>query len=444
MKINLSMSLATYQKINNQLDRARLKNSGQDEGYVWALFISYIIFMGTFYFINIAPVNNIYLYLLLPVALLPLEWRLKFIYGFYFPMPQSLSLYNLLRNFNTCGTSLAAALFIYITNKAVLTYIFPEVDSTQIYILGGSFFPLALYFVINIRLCVDMPNFFQKYFYLMGPVVAINAAVNIYEFLFSLPDFTSFQDVRMSPSFGCGVNTHSATSSALTYAIHFFGLTATLSKNTSKIFKYVFLICLFTLMSAIILTQARGTFIGLILAILLVFILSSDKKKSILLFGSIMVGIIPLFLLSKIRSFAFARGDNNRLEIWTGFLEIIKKQSIFGHGDRDFMQGSLFEIVISNGEHIHHAHNILLNALWRGGLVGLISLVYILVFGIYRSVIYLKKKSDGSPLGLLLILIIAGMVDIEFHITPVAWLWTTAWLPLLFGVGADAKLRMIE
>jgi O-antigen ligase len=411
-----------------------------DTAYVAVLFVTYIIYMSYFYFFNVGPVNELFYLYLAPVAFLPFRWKMVKTHIFSLPLPATLSLDNLKRSFSLCLEPLPFILFIYVINKAILTLFLPNIDLLITGELIKGFIPLLAYFIITIRLCVDVPGFYEKYFAIMGPVVSINALINIYIYLHALPSLDLFENIRLSPSFGSGVNTNAPTAAALTYAIHVYGLFILLLQNKYKKLIFLYFVSTLILLVPLLLTQTRGSIIALVLALAFTFLIDfKNKYANMKILSLILCAIASFFVFTKAGAFAYSRGDNQRLEIWVKFLEVIKNQSILGCGDRDFINGKLFEIVVNSGEHIHHAHNILINALWRGGLIGFISLAAILVFGAYNSFLYYMTKKDPIPLGLLIILTIAGMVDVEFHITPVTWLWTTAWLPLLFVVSVRTK-----
>jgi O-antigen ligase len=332
------------------------------------------------------------------------------------------------------------ALIIYVFNKAILTYFVPAPDTRYLYYLDNYLPPLLLYFIATIRLCVDMPNFYDKFFQFVGPIVALNASINLFNHFEKLPSFFDFQIYRLEPIFGAGVDTHAATSAGFTYALYLYAMIILIAKKKTKLFAIINSFSMVVLIAALILTQARGALVGLSFALVIISVLSS-KQAQFKIIGAL-VTIVSLFMaFPKIRSFAFSRGDTFRLEVWRQFLVITKKWFVFGFGDRGFGEKDLFSITVSSGEQVHHAHNILLNALWRGGIIGFVTLAYVLIGGIYKSFCYFKVTSDALPLGLLLMLSISGMVDFEAHLFPAPWLWTSVWLPMLFAIGSEAKMN---
>jgi hypothetical protein len=61
---------------------------------------------------------------------------------------------------------------------------------------------------------------------------------------------------------------------------------------------------------------------------------------------------------------------------------------------------------------------------------------------IYNDILYRNRhflEKNPIPFGSLLMLVIAGSVDFELHIFPAAWMWTTAWMPIIFVVGLGAN-----
>jgi hypothetical protein len=414
-----------------------------DHAYTLALFAAYVLFLSSLFFLNSLVPNQFFLYFLAPVMLAPTQWKLVAITGLSIPVPARISFCNIIRNINLCFSPLAIAIIIYVFNKAILTYLVPAPDTHYLYYLDTYLPPLLLYFIATIRLCVDMPNFYEKFFQCVGPIVAINASINIFNHFQALPNISEFQAYRLEPMFGAGVNTHAATAAGFTYALYLYALIILITKNKTKIIQLVNYCSMIMLIFALILAQARGALVGLSLALFVISVISSKKARYKIIASLIIIN--SLFMaFPQIRSFAISRGDTFRLEVWAQFLTVTKKWFIFGFGDRGFGEKDLFSITVSSGEQVHHAHNILFNALWRGGMIGFITLSYVLIGGIYKSFCYFKVTSDAIPLGLILMLSISGMVDFEAHLFPAPWLWTSVWLPMLFAIGSEAKMKFQE
>lgn len=411
-----------------------------DAGYVLALFISYIIFLSSLFFLSSLVPNQFFLYLLAPVILAPVQWKLVFFRGLYIPIPARISLCNLIRSLSLCRSPLAIALIIYVFNKAILTYFVPVPDTRYLYYLDSYLPPLLLYFMATIRLCADIPNFYEKFFQCITPIVALNALINIFYHFQAMPAISEFQAYRLEPMFGAGVGTHAATGAGFTYALYLYAMIILITKKKTKLVATLNYCSIIALVAALILTQARGALVGLSLTLAIISVLSSKQAR--LKIVAILIAIVSLFMaFPKIRSFAISRGDTFRLEVWGQFLTITKKWFVFGFGDRGFGEKDLFSITVSSGEQVHHAHNILFNALWRGGLIGFVTLIYVLIGGIYKSYRYFKATTDAIPLGLILMLSISGMVDFEAHLFPAPWLWTSVWLPMLFAIGSEPKMK---
>jgi hypothetical protein len=424
-----------------QFKRGMETGGGEDADYVSALFFSYVIFLSSFFFLDELTLNGFFLFFLAPITLAPIEWRAIQLKNINIPIPNKISLYNQTRNLSLCRTPLCAAIIIYMFQKATISYLFPVAENdfySQIYFFEffELFLPSLLIFLMaTIRVCVDYPRFYSKFFFVMGPVVATNALINIYLYFKSIPNLEEFQSHRLIAQFGSGIEINSTTPVCFTYALYLFGLTCGLLKVKSKPYLFVAIFSILPLISGIILSQTRGGLIGLLVTLAVVAIFSSSyMRKHLLIKGALIIG--AFMSVPQIRDFAFIRQDTHRFEVWQKFWELSKERIIFGYGDR-----YIFSVSISDGEFIHHGHNILFNALLRGGVIGFATLAYSLFMGIYRALVYFRKYSDPTPFGGLVMLLISGMVDFELHIGPSAWLWSSLWLPIFFALGADAALR---
>lgn len=410
-----------------------------DDKYIVVVFIAYLGFLATLFLSNSLATNFFFYSILAPIALAPISWQSKTLWGIRLVVPQQITVKNQARALGLCRDWAAIALFVYVLDKCLLAIFLPAIDFKYYYYITEYLLPILLFFIISIRLIVDVPRFYYLFFTFLTPIIALNAGVNIYKYAHIVSDITLFQDLRLSPTFGAGVDEAAATSAGFSYAFYLFGGLMTLFFETDKKLKWLLIISVVILSLALLLTQTRGAFIALTLSLVVVTVFLNKKFKiAIILTLSMLLG--SFLMLPKIRNYALMRGDNQRLELWSKFSKIIKERVLLGYGERGFGRGSegephLFNVVLNSGETIHHAHNIFINAQLRGGLIALFALVYIVIRGFYVSYSCLRMEQNPIPFGSLLMLVIAGSVDFELHIFPAAWMWTTAWMPIIFVVG---------
>lgn len=186
------------------------------------------------------------------------------------------------------------------------------------------------------------------------------------------------------PEVGIGVNYIGFfTITAILFSITHLNTTAELP------FKIAAIICVFALSVATILTGTRGTFLGLIFPLLLLFY---RHKKTVTAFFLIFLVIIsftpvkqiltPEALLSKLR-------QDVRKNIWYVYSEVIKDRPIagIGYGMQTYDKKLIDEYNSKNSslhkmQHFYAPHNTFIDVTVRLGVVGLALFLYIIfVFG---------------------------------------------------------------
>ena len=122
-------------------------------------------------------------------------------------------------------------------------------------------------------------------------------------------------------------------------------------------------------LAIVMLAQSRGALLGCIAA-LLVALLALPIRVSLVL-ASMVAAAAALIAIAFPESvqLIFGRADSSRFALWLHYLEVSRDRPWLGHGldfDTAYQIGRLT---------IYTPHNILLAALVRGGMLGLLSLV---------------------------------------------------------------------
>ena len=177
------------------------------------------------------------------------------------------------------------------------------------------------------------------------------------------------------------------------------------------------------LISFIILTNSRASFVAL--GTSLIFLLLIHKSKKILY----LLAIITIILLTTLifqPDIIIKRGFSLRPEIWSSSLEQIKNNLFFGHG-----LGTKISIYIKEqGLRFNNIHNQHLGIIYNFGVIGFILWISLLVsmFNIYRK----NKLSFLSQVGAAMLIygIISGITESTNIFTRPKEQWFLFWLPI--------------
>jgi hypothetical protein len=315
------------------------------------------------------------------------------------------------------------------------TTVTPNFSITWLSALLGYLISIALFLLITARLSNSINDFYGSFFTILSLIMSLNAAVNIFNFLQTLPSVGSFSEVRLTPDFGVAP-IHFPTVAALTYATGLVTAGGVFALETCWVRKSIAGVSVLILFAAISLTQSRGPLIGSLVALSVVFYFSVPGAIRQYLLAAPLFLMLSFLLLPKAGAFALARGDNHRFEVWKRFFELALNRPIFGYGER--LEVHLY---ISDGENLGHAHNILLSALMRGGILGAVSLMLIYIFSLFYGYKFAYFYNNPMPLGLIAVILIAGAVDFDQIIFLADWQWVSFWLPIGLAVATERRMR---
>ena len=147
------------------------------------------------------------------------------------------------------------------------------------------------------------------------------------------------------------------------------------SKEAKNIYKFITLILTIFLTSALFLTLSRGTWLGFLLALILMLILKG-RFKALSIAILLLVAVVALFpdIRDRVLLTFQKGGDAGRFTIWKAALQMIKDNPFFGKGIGTFMDYSTKYITTSSPV---YAHNCYLQ-IWAE--TGIFSLVSFLLF----------------------------------------------------------------
>lgn len=284
-------------------------------------------------------------------------------------------------------------------------------------------------------------DFLPRFVAAFSTLVAASALYNIVTYLsgINLSNFEAARDLpvlRLVNSLGMPGYTNSTNISA-TYALLCVASAAVIvDSRPSRLTRYGLIPVALILLSAVILTQSRSAYFGVIVGLVLVLWTASRalRRVALISFGAgVALAAIVLMLTPQVRDTIASRGASHRPEIWKVFADKALQKPLLGYGGL-----SNIDIKLSDGTPIDQPHNLVLSAQVRGGIFAALAMVTLLAGSLYWSARFLKLRGEVIPLVMIATIATTGMFDYNLLITPVTWPWVTFWLP--FGICAGAEI----
>jgi O-antigen ligase len=184
-------------------------------------------------------------------------------------------------------------------------------------------------------------------------------------------------------------------------------------------------------LTVILFAHSRGALLGCAAA-LAVAILSLPRRSAFIVAGALlMAAIAAAIVFYEYVSFALLlRGDAYRFNLWQHYLELTLHRPLLGYG-LHFDATYLADI----GATIYTAHNQLLGAMLRGGLLGLSLLTATFAAAIW-AVVAAAKRGWWLPAVVLAACLAMTSVDHEPVPETFGYYWYVFWLPLSLAAAA--------
>lgn len=202
------------------------------------------------------------------------------------------------------------------------------------------------------------------------------------------------------------------------YLILVFFLSLYLVKSSSR--RYLWCLTAFLIISALILTKSMGVWLSLTATFIMLFFLSykSLKKKKLILISSfaLIAFAITFILLTRWERLMDLENPQNsitqRLNYWRTAIAIIKDHPILGVGPGNFQEVFL-EYRVGLSTDTRYAHNIFLHTWAETGVLGLISISY-LIASFFKKC---RRRSDSRFILLSgLAFILCNLIDNSYFI----------------------------
>jgi O-antigen ligase len=398
------------------------------------LYIAYLIFFILMFFSNdIFLGANYFLIILAPLSLIPASLN-------YFDKDKSqrsphlsFNFLNTLQTLNFARSSIFVSIVIFIIMISLSSWLQPQMTAPWGWRLAQYGGLIALFLLITARLVFHAPEAIGCFFLILCPVVALQCSLNLILYFNSLKELSNSLGERFGPTYG-HIPDHYPTTGSLIYGL-FLVSGVILSFEKNNLLNRISLAvssCIFS--AALIFSQSRGSILAVLLTLLIWSFFSSKKVQKIVVSLSILS--VGLFLsIPKIGDYALSRLDRFRFWVWERFFNLAKERPLLGYGER-----IEFWIYLPNGEHVGHAHNLLLSAIVRGGIFAGLALMYALIRSLYVNFSYMRQGGSALPFCLILLMLISGLVDYDLLVFHADWQWCAFWMPIGVSVGVEALM----
>ncbi|WP_234831084.1 O-antigen ligase family protein [Rhodopseudomonas palustris] len=284
--------------------------------------------------------------------------------------------------------------------------------------------------VITAQLVRDDRDFLRLLFLFLAPVAALTAIRDVASFTgLSLETLMS---TRLEGVKGLTVY-YNSNVIGLMYAMPCVGAAAIMTSRSLRIWQHAMLAAaIVVLLGAILLTGSRGSLIAAAVGIGVSVMLSEHRwlKVAMIVLAVVAVGVIAV---APFQSELLQRRDSLRLSLWPVYLQLAMAKPWLGYG-----LGFDTRQTLSDGYVVMNAHNIVLCALVRGGVLTALALLGIALASALSGLKAWRRSGEVAALALLATCLTASSVDYEIVPTDLGYLYILFWLPV--GVCCGAAL----
>ncbi len=190
------------------------------------------------------------------------------------------------------------------------------------------------------------------------------------------------------------------------------------------------------LAAAALLTQSRGAAAAMVCGVAVAALQGRSRRVKIAAVAALLAGIAVLVVATPILDRFSDAAYGDRLFVWREFLGMAAARPWTGWG-----LAPIDNVIMSNGEVFRQAHDMILNAWIRGGLVATAPFVAMLATALWFAWRAGRELGDTRPLALLVPVLVAGSVDFSILASPLSYQWLIFWLPLAICAGAEMAVR---
>ena len=189
------------------------------------------------------------------------------------------------------------------------------------------------------------------------------------------------------------------------------------------------------LIAVILLSQSRGALLAA-LAALGVAVLGL-RRPFVLPLAAMGAAVVVGLILAPFDAVSFVtRADSYRLEIWQQAIAYWQQRPVFGHGVEHGMVFGRFEDMT-----IIDAHNMFLDALVTGGVIGAGLLAAVFALAAAEAVRALRAEGDAVLLTLVTFSFVSALFHFGKYMMNASAEWIFLWLPVSLAIGYQARRR---
>lgn len=302
---------------------------------------------------------------------------------------------------------------------------------------GAAIVSMAIisFIYITIDLSLRRERTIEASILILGSVVAAAALINAISFLSTTPIEAVMGGARLTAVIGMPHYQNSTNISA-TYAVFAGAAVGVMaSPSARRAARLVALALAAILLVAIALTQSRSAMVGLGCGAAAIAAVS-PRSRRLIVAGTVAIGLAAVLLAPEMVDSLIARGLSRRPEVWAHYLDLATRRPWTGHGGF-----TAVEVVLANGRTIGQAHNLAISALVRGGIGASLAFLALMASSLWWAFRYRRETGNAGPLGAIVTIAAAGMVDYELVITRPDWYWITFWFPIALAAGCEMVSR---
>lgn len=176
---------------------------------------------------------------------------------------------------------------------------------------------------------------------------------------------------------------------------------------------------------ALMLSESQGAWAAVLVALFIGILYSRMRWM-----GIVMILVVGIALLIEpirdrivpILTFTDVSGEVRRV-LWMGTFRLIQDHAIWGVGLSGFPAAYDFYREARHVELLQYPHNIVLNFWVEMGILGVISVIGLLIAATRSAISAIHQPEKIAALGMLIVVIVHGLVDVPFFKNDLAVLW---------------------
>lgn len=187
---------------------------------------------------------------------------------------------------------------------------------------------------------------------------------------------------------------------------------------------------------AVILSQSRSALIAMMAGIVVAVCLGRNRRRMAWFGLGVIVVLAALWLWTPLFGALAERGVSLRPTVWAYYWNMALERPWLGYGLSHDVT-----MMMPDNMNPMNAHNIILSALVRGGVLAAVILVSLVMACLYYAWNAWRDSGVVMPLVLMMSAATATTVDYEITATALGWPWLLFWVPVGICLGVAVRGR---